>query len=241
MAIIPDSSTLSLFDGKRCCTCKQWQPLSMFCKSAKRPGGLDVRCKACTKKYREANKSAISERHQRWYLQNRDSQNAKRMAKRERKPRIVHEKTLAQRRAEYNKAYIARKREQIKEQKRKYRQANIEHFKEADRLYRLRNLEQVTATTKEWRKKNADKVRVYENARRAKKMAGGKVTDKEWQDLKAYYGFKCLRCCRTEPEIRLTQDHVIPISKWGPNTIDNIQPLCRSCNSSKKGKTTDYR
>jgi 5-methylcytosine-specific restriction endonuclease McrA len=39
----------------------------------------------------------------------------------------------------------------------------------------------------------------------------------------------------------LTEDHVVPLSLGGSNDIDNIQPLCKSCNSSKRGRHIDYR
>lgn len=58
-------------------------------------------------------------------------------------------------------------------------------------------------------------------------------TKKEWEDLKKLYNYSCLMCNRQEPEITLTIDHIIPSSKLGTNDILNIQPLCRSCNSSK--------
>lgn len=66
-------------------------------------------------------------------------------------------------------------------------------------------------------------------------------TAKEWRDLKEKYG-KCLSCGKKEPEILLTPDHVIPIINKGSNTIENIQPLCRTCNFKKnKHHETDYR
>lgn len=52
------------------------------------------------------------------------------------------------------------------------------------------------------------------------------------------YGNVCV-CCGAKG--RLTVDHVIPLCLGGSNTIDNIQPLCRSCNPSKGIKIIDYR
>lgn len=40
----------------------------------------------------------------------------------------------------------------------------------------------------------------------------------------------CLWCQSTKD---LTIDHKIPYSKGGPETLDNLQCLCRSCNSKK--------
>ena len=39
-------------------------------------------------------------------------------------------------------------------------------------------------------------------------------------------------------EIRLTQDHILPLSKGGKTTPENIQALCYRCNKRKGNKIT---
>jgi 5-methylcytosine-specific restriction endonuclease McrA len=44
---------------------------------------------------------------------------------------------------------------------------------------------------------------------------------------------RCAKCGTTK---NLSIDHIMPVSKCGANTIDNLQILCRSCNSKKSYK-----
>ena len=43
-------------------------------------------------------------------------------------------------------------------------------------------------------------------------------------------GHKCLHCGTTE---RLSLDHIHPFSLGGPDTLENLQTICRPCNSRK--------
>ncbi len=78
--------------------------------------------------------------------------------------------------------------------------------------------------------------------RRARKMnAEGSHTQEEWELLKNQYNYTCPACKNKEPKIKLTEDHIIPLIKGGSDNIENIQPLCKSCNSIKHDKVINYR
>lgn len=50
--------------------------------------------------------------------------------------------------------------------------------------------------------------------------------------------YACLKCGATE---KLSIDHIVPLVLGGSSDRDNLQTLCRSCNSSKRTKIEDYR
>ncbi len=103
-----------------------------------------------------------------------------------------------------------------------------------NKKWREKNKDKIEKTAKKWRKFNSYRIRITNlNYKARRRGAKGSHTIGEWELLKKQYNFTCLVCGRKEPEIKLTADHIIPLSGGGSNWIENIQPLCRSCNSTK--------
>lgn len=60
----------------------------------------------------------------------------------------------------------------------------------------------------------------------------GTHTADEWSAVLAHFSYRCVRCGCT-PEGRPCKDHIKPIYQGGSDAIDNLQPLCRQCNTAK--------
>lgn len=211
-------------EGKYCNQCGQVKCHRAFSKDAKGKFGLSAWCKVCVKSYQQANIDRINERRREYKAEYREHFN------------------------EYDREYHRKNPEPKRARDRKYRQEHQEEIKIKKSISNKRR-----RSTEEYKKRSVEYNRQYRqlhpeqnaqnfNNRRARILqAGGSFTSKEWQNLCAYYNHMCLCCGRREPEIKLTADHVIPLSKGGTNFIDNIQPLCQSCNSSKRSSIIDYR
>lgn len=110
-----------------------------------------------------------------------------------------------------------------------------EETKEKLRKSKIRNGMAVDPIISKAKKRFGD--RRYKIRRR---NADGTHVFAEWETLKAQYNWICPSCGKREPEIKLTEDHIVPLSKGGSDNIENIQPLCRSCNSKKSTKIFKY-
>ncbi len=57
------------------------------------------------------------------------------------------------------------------------------------------------------------------------------LTPQQWAETLELFDHRCAYCLRND--LPITQDHVIPVSKRGGHTQENVVPACRPCNSRK--------
>lgn len=76
------------------------------------------------------------------------------------------------------------------------------------------------------------------SGREAEARSKGTHSNIEWEAMKAMFDGICPRCAKPAD---LQRDHITPIYQGGPDSIENIQPLCKKCNRSKGPEATDFR
>lgn len=140
---------------------------------------------------------------------------------------------------DYFKQRAATHRDEMLAATRKYNAANRKKRNIASRVRYARNPERARQYARDWGKRNPERRAANYNRYRTQRIGnGGSYTPEEWQALCVKYDQRCLACQRRR---RLTADHIVPVSKGGSSDISNIQPLCHSCNASKRDKIIDYR
>lgn len=121
-------------------------------------------------------------------------------------------------------------------------------FKASQRKHRAANKESLYARTRAWKAENRAAVREAERAwrstpqgraitaairhRRRASMRGNECEPYTAEQLIALFnqhGGRCVYCGDEADSV----DHVIPVSRGGPDALRNLAPACRPCNASK--------
>lgn len=115
---------------------------------------------------------------------------------------------------------------------------DLEKHREQQRIYRLNNQEKI----KEYNKQYSKKYKKTENGKLARKMYkhNRRSRDKDliytlskeyWEESLNFFNNSCAYCGKKSN--RLQHEHVVPSSKGGHYTKQNIVPACKECNLSK--------
>jgi 5-methylcytosine-specific restriction endonuclease McrA len=208
--------------SKICRGCGAEKDLADFYENTELADGYFNKCKVCVR--------ACAQKYRREHLE-QYAQNEKARAN------LPH-------RVEARRKYQEEHKEQIAQYKKIWTANNKERVDASKRSYYEREREVILARSKKWAENYPEKVRQAKtnNLRRrraARHASRGSFTAQEFRELCARYGNKCLACGDTEAV--LEADHVVPLVKGGSDDINNIQPLCGSCNRKKFVNNFDYR
>lgn len=145
----------------------------------------------------------------------------------------------------WNKTNKERRKEISRNSAKKQRNTPEGKIKEAQK--RKDSKEQRRDYLQSWRHNNIDKwhaqdARNNHKRRTRVKNTQNTLTIQEWKEIIERQKNICLSCKRPfSEELKPTRDHIIPVSKGGSLTKENVQALCRPCNSSKFNKIIDFR
>lgn len=242
---------------KTCTRCGQSKSVTEFYKRARSHDGLQAQCKDC--------KRSPEAREQQREAARRYNQTEKgKLKNREKARRNFHDNpktreyliTYEKKRRKRDPEFAQKSREYRREFTREWKKKHPDIAKESERKQHER-----IANTPEIRAKYTEYQRNYRQERQKTDPAyhqhlmelaksgqsrrrtrlnngGGSHTATEWRKLCAAYNHCCVCCGQQKP---LTEDHIIPVINGGSDNIDNIQPLCDTCNKRKGAKTIDYR
>lgn len=217
-----------------CSRCKEMKAIIDFYPNRTNKRGVSTYCKLCSREaraeYASNNRLAESRKALRWRLAN--PERAKEIAK---KTRTKHrDKRMAE-----TKEWKASHRERVRVLDSGYRQRNQDKIREAARSAYHANPKIFLDRTRAYNKKYPEKTRLRRAnncAVRRARIAAARVERVSYKTILERDKGICHICGLPIGNEKYNFDHVIPLSKGGPHSTDNIRLSHATCNFKKGAK-----
>lgn len=239
-SLISYEDALKLNLTKICKVCNQKKTVDQYYKDCKSKYGVINTCKQCDSIIKNYSQSVISYNHAVEY-------GLTKVCSKCQKEKSVEKFHKSKRgkygvgswcndcRSIYKREHYLKNEERLIQEKKDYYYANKDILNAKKKIYRLNNKLKLYYIHRNYRQNNKEIGRKHCQIRRVKlKKLKASFTVEEWLNALEFFDYKCAYC-RDEHET-LEQDHVVPLSKGGNYTANNIIPACRRCNSSKNAK-----
>ncbi len=203
---------------KKCTKCNKVKQLGGFAKNARnKTDGRQPKCKDCNREYYLVNQERVKARVKKDYFDNHDS-------KLERRRELSERPEARKKKYQQDKAYRTNNKEAIHKRHKEWVELNRQRIRDYWKSWYHKNLTHARNMS-----------RVHEHRRRdwAKINGNNTLTLVQIEGLLERHPF-CEYCKKSE--VKLTIDHIIPLSRAGQNCIDNVTIACESCNLSKGAK-----
>ena len=251
---------------KRCGHCRTTLPLENFAKNRSMIDGLQHYCRMCSKeakrKYRQSDKSKLTEQRydrrpslakytksekfkiqqQRYHQSEKGKATARLSMQRRRKTEKVKLYEQQYRRSEARKLSVRRYDKSEKGKITKRRIAQSDNAREYQRDFRKANKESFANYIREWLRTTEGKEYIARrNFHRRSSVLRTPVkqllNSAQWREIKLKFHNAYAYCGIPESSsVKLTRDHLIPVTKGGLHTKENIVPACQPCNARKGAK-----
>lgn len=197
-----------------------------------------------SKKYYKENKEKALEQKKKYYQNNKERilKKEKEYRKNNKEKIAIYKKNYQQKdsRKEYREKYYQNNKERILNNRKNYYQNNRDRLLENQKEYYHNNKEARVEYNKEYFRNNPhigfnNRLKRKE---RLENVCGSGITKKEWYEIMNSTDWTCFYCEEYigNKNRKRTLDHIIPVSRGGPNTKENLIPSCKRCNCSKNDK-----
>lgn len=216
--------------------CGRELPLECFGKAKEGHYGRRSRCKEC-RNLEEKQRRAVTVRTEEQKAASRAQASA-------------WAKANPERRAQNARLYYEDHKDAIKARSKGWQHQNPEKKKAYNAKWAAENKETTRRYAREWQAANKDLYRSIQKRWRTEhvgywrlrasqlKNTRSDFTFDQWVELLGEFNHSCAYCLRSD--VKLTMDHMTPLSKGGEHTRSNIVPACKPCNSRKKDRSIFY-